>query len=113
MLKGKLKQNVGLHPHSKIEDEQRIVELADSIDEQIVMLDNRLDMVLENHEKDFLSAYRLHMVRVQQELTELKTRGTEAQLQLKQEKWIAALELELNHYRRDCVNIQKFCNMQS
>ncbi len=47
------------------------------------MLDNRLDMVLENHEKDFLSAYRLHMIRVQQELTELKTRGTEAQLQIK------------------------------
>jgi hypothetical protein len=83
LLQSKLKQNVGLHPHSKIEDEQRIVELADQIDEQIVMLDNRLDMVLENHEKDFLSAYRLHMVRVQQELTELKTRGTEAQLQLK------------------------------
>jgi hypothetical protein len=69
------------------------------------MLDNRLDMVLENHEKDFLSAYRLHMVRVQQELTELKTRGTEAQLQLKQEKRIAALELELNHYRQDCMKI--------
>jgi hypothetical protein len=63
------------------------------------MLDNRLDMVLENHEKDFLSAYRLHMVRVQEELTELKTRGTEAQLQLKQEKRISALEFELNQYR--------------
>jgi len=60
------------------------------------MLDNRLDMVLENHEKDFLSAYRLHMVHVQQELTELKTRGTEAQLQQKQEKKIASLEFELN-----------------
>lgn len=69
------------------------------------MLDNRLDMVLENHEKKFLSAYRLHMIRVQQELTELKTRGTEAQLQIKQEKRIAALELELNHYRHDCMNI--------
>jgi len=42
------------------------------------MLDNRLDMVLEKHEKDFLSAYRIHMLKVQQELTELKTRGTEA-----------------------------------
>ena len=75
-----MKQNMGTQPHSKIEDEQHIVELADQIDEQIVMLDNRLDMVLETHEKDFLSAYRLHMVKVQQELAELKTRGTEAQI---------------------------------
>ena len=77
------------------------------------MLDNRLDMVLEKHEKDFLSAYRIHMLKVQQELTKLKTRGTEAQLQAKQEKRIAQLELELNEYRQDCVNIQKFCNMQN
>ena len=44
------------------------------------MLDNRLDLVLEKHEKDFLSAYRYHMVKVQSELTELKGRANEKQL---------------------------------
>lgn len=64
-LKQKMSNNIGEQVYSRIEDEKRIVELADMIDEQIVMLDNRLDLVLENHEKEFLSAYRIHMVRVQ------------------------------------------------
>jgi hypothetical protein len=44
------------------------------------MLDNRMDIVLEQHEKDFLSAYRKHMIAVQKELTELKNKGTETEL---------------------------------
>lgn len=51
-----------------------------------------MDIVLEQHEKDFLQAYRKHMITVQQELNELKSRGTEAELQMKQDKKIAALE---------------------
>lgn len=54
--------------------------MIDKLDNQIVQLDNRLDMVLEKHEKDFLSAYRFHMVKVQQELTELKNMGTQLDL---------------------------------
>jgi len=59
-----MSNNIGEQVYSRIEDEKRIVELADMIDEQILMLDNRLDLVLENHEKEFLGAYRIHMVRV-------------------------------------------------
>jgi hypothetical protein len=51
------------------------VELTDKIDSEIYQLDNRLDLVLEKHETDFLAAYRYHMLKVQGELTDLKNHG--------------------------------------
>ena len=39
-----------------------------------------MDVVLEEHEKNFLSAYRKHMIAVQKELTDLKQKGTETEL---------------------------------
>lgn len=39
-----------------------------AMDRVIVDLDNDLDKVLEKNEKDFLTAYRFHMLNVQSEL---------------------------------------------
>ena len=49
--------------------EERIQFFAGKIDEQIVDLDQKLDHVLEKHEKDFLKAYRVQMLKVQDELS--------------------------------------------
>ena len=46
-----------LHNH-----ENRIQGLSDEINDQIKFLDGSLDQVLEKHEKDFLSAYRVRLV---------------------------------------------------
>lgn len=73
-----------------------IIDTVNKIDEQIAMLDNRLDLVLEKHEKDFLGAYRYHMVKVQAELTELKSRANEGKLQQKQDERIQKLEHDLS-----------------
>jgi hypothetical protein len=59
------------------------VQFTNEIDDEVIRLDNRMDMVLEQHERDFLSAYRKHMIEVQQELNQLKAKGTDAELQLK------------------------------
>jgi len=48
-----------------------------------LQLDNRMDIVLEAHEKDFLAAYRKLMIAVQKELSDLKNKGTDTELQLK------------------------------
>ena len=50
--------------HPGLDDEKKIVGLVNSIDDLIIKLDNMMDSVLEEHEKDFLSAYRKHMVSV-------------------------------------------------
>jgi hypothetical protein len=49
---------------SSIQKEQQVVEVTDRIDETFQQLDNRLDLVLEKHETDFLAAYRYHMLKV-------------------------------------------------
>ena len=77
------------------QNERLIIDTVTKIDEQIAMLDNRLDLVLEKHEKDFLGAYRYHMVKVQAELTELKSRANEGKLQQKQDERIQKLEHDL------------------
>lgn len=51
-----------------IEDEKKIVGFANSIDDCIKNLDIEMDQVLERHERDFLAAYRKHMISVQREL---------------------------------------------
>jgi len=73
-------------------NEERIIAVADKIDKQMENLDVMLDDRLEKHEKDFLQAYRFHMLKVQEELTTLKQRANEAQLKAKQEEKIQNLE---------------------
>ena len=61
--------NSDLSGHVNYELELKITNTVQAIDEQVVQLDNRMDLVLEQHEKDFLAAYRKHMIAVQKELT--------------------------------------------
>ena len=75
-------------------------------------MDTKLDNVLERHEKDFLKAYRVQMLKVQDELSQLRQRANEKELQSKQEKKITALEQEIAKYRNDCESIMKYCSMQ-
>ncbi len=46
--------------------------MSRQIDVQINDLDAKLDVVLEKHEKDFLKAYRQQMLKVQDELSQLR-----------------------------------------
>lgn len=44
--------------------EELVVHVANQIDKNITALDEKLDSVLERHEKEFLTAYRFHMLKV-------------------------------------------------
>ena len=46
----------------------RIKTLEEDTGKEIEDLDQKLDTVLEKNEKDFLTAYRFHMLKVQNEL---------------------------------------------
>lgn len=52
------------------------------------------------------------MLKVQDELSMLRQRANEKELQSKQEKKISALEQEISKYRNDCEAIMKYCSMQ-
>ena len=51
-----------------------------NIDDEVMNLDSKLDSVLEKNEKDFLMAYRFHMLKVQNELMQLKKKASETEL---------------------------------
>ena len=95
-----------------IEDEKKIVGFANSIDDCIKNLDIEMDQVLERHERDFLAAYRKHMIAVQRELQDLKAKGTETELQFRQNQRVMQLQKMIHRYREDCTNIMKYCTLQ-
>ena len=66
-----------------LDSEEKIEFLSRKIDDQITDLDQKLDHVLEKHEKDFLKAYRVQMLKVQDELLQLRARANEKELQSK------------------------------
>ena len=59
---------------------RRIGELVADQNKEIEDLDSKLDHVLEKNEKDFLTAYRFHMLKVQNELMQLKKKANETEL---------------------------------
>lgn len=65
--------------------QNKIGELSQDIDQEIDDLDQKLDTVLEKNEKDFLTAYRFHMLKVQNELMNLKKKANETELKTLQD----------------------------
>lgn len=109
---GNEKEDDPLKGMQNMTETQKIALLGDQINTQITDLDMKLDDVLAKHEKDFLKAYRFHMLKVQEELSTLKQRANEKELKNKQDKKITALEQEISKYRDDCSSIMKYCQMQ-
>ena len=52
------------------------------------------------------------MLKVQEELSTLRERANERELQAKQERKIATLEKEVGRYRTDCEALMKYTSMQ-
>lgn len=65
---------------NELDNDGKIEFFSRKIDEEIVDLDTKLDNVLEKHEKDFLKAYRVQMLKVQDELSALRQRANEKEL---------------------------------
>ena len=90
----------------------RISDLNKDIDKEVIDLDAKLDSVLEKNEKDFLMAYRFHMLKVQNELMELKKKASETELKAIQDSKLAELEKELRIMQEKCMLNRKFCDAQ-
>lgn len=61
-------------------------------------LDSNLDSVLEKNERDFLTAYRFHMLKVQSELMQLKKKANETELKTIQDAKLSELDKEQNRF---------------
>ncbi len=75
-------------------------------------LDTKFDRVLERHEKDFLSAYRGHMIKVQKELNYLRRKAKEQEIKLKKDERINNLQKSLDWFRKEALKLGKTCEYQ-
>ena len=71
--------------------------------------DSKLDRVVEKHEKDFLSAYRGHMLKVQKELSFLKKKANEQEFKLRKDDRIKSLEVSLDWFRKEALKLGSTC----
>eukprot|EP00347_Sterkiella_histriomuscorum_P008339 403345473 len=109
---------MGNNQSSKVQNNEmggysdRIQNLSIKINSQITDLDDRLDQILEKHEKDFLTAYRYHMLKVQKELVALKQKANENELKNQQESRINELEKQTQMFREQCMKLRNKCDAQ-
>ena len=82
------------------------------INTQVLELDTQLESILERHERDFLTAYRFHMLKVQKELVALKQKANEEELKSLQEAKLKALEQQIRDIRVGCMKIRGECDKQ-
>ena len=72
--------------------------------------DEHLDHILERNEKDFLTAYRGHMLKVQKELEFFKTKTSEQEFRLRTNEHVQKLEKSLEWFRDEALNLGKQMN---
>lgn len=85
---------------------KRHVELNDLIAD----LSDKLTIVSNSQEKEFLSAYRVHMLGVQLELKELKLKVAKAELSLQDDGEVSKLEDECNWFRTETNRLSSHCS---
>lgn len=66
--------------------------------------DDSLVQKLKQHEKDFLHAYQLHMVKIEKELQLLKSKAAEQDNKLHQDTRIVQLDQQLNWFKKEFEN---------
>ena len=71
-----------------------------------------MESILEKHERDFLTAYRFHMLKVQKELVSLKQKANEEELKSLQESKLKDLEQQIRDLRVECMMIRGECDKQ-
>ena len=68
-----------------------------------------MERVLEKHEKDFLTAYRSHMMKVQKELDFLRSKADDQEANRRQDEKLLHLEQRLDWFRAEAVTLGKSC----
>mmetsp|Transcript_6796 Transcript_6796/g.10224 ORF Transcript_6796/g.10224 Transcript_6796/m.10224 type:complete len:415 (-) Transcript_6796:134-1378(-) len=76
------------------------------LNEMIESLNEKLNVVASVQEKEFLSAYRVHMLSVQLELKELKLKVAKAEMSLQDDGEVSKLEEECNWFRTETMRLQ-------
>lgn len=76
------------------------------------MFNGKIGKLLQNHEKDFMLAYKDQMGQVQNELRILKSKIDEETLKQKNDEKLKILEEERDYFRAEAIRLDKLCKDQ-
>merc|ERR1712151_198614 len=87
----------------------RIVEHHQELTNLALALDQRMEALLMEHEKDFFLAYKTHMYKVQGEIKTLRMKADHEDAKTKEDTKIIALEGELDWFMTEALRLDELC----
>lgn len=84
---------------------QDIVVTYDHMQELLTQLDSIHTAIIQKHEADFISSYKEHMLKVQQELVQFKKKSSQYYQDIKKDETILDLQAKLKKITKNAVNI--------
>lgn len=86
---------------------KKVKDLHGQLRSTVSSLSEKIGLLLESREKDFLAAYRHHMYNVQKELQEARQRVKEAENAVKNNNEVRKLKQECDWFRRQAVRLDE------
>merc|ERR1719482_154209 len=87
----------------------RILGLHKDLQKLADTLDEKVEDMLNVHEKDFFLAYKSHMYTVQKEFKELKQKADEEETKTRRDAKIQSLEKELDWFMNEALRLDELC----
>lgn len=87
----------------------RIGEHHGALTNLALTLDQRMNALLQEHEKDFFLAYKTHMYTVQKEIKTLRMKADHEEAKTREDTKIKALEGELDWFVQEAVRLDELC----
>ena len=91
---------------------KKVSELHNEVQETIHSLDKKIDAIIEKEEKEFLSAYRNHLMRIQHELNLYKAKLDDKEFQLKHDILLNSLEKSLDFFKNEAIRLAELASNQ-
>jgi len=90
----------------------KISGLYDELQRIVMSLESKIDEVIEREEKEFLSAYKTHLVKVQNELNLYKAKLDEREYKLKHDHLLVSLRQSLDFFKKETVRLAECVSAQ-
>ena len=84
-----------------------INELYGGISSVIEQLNDKINNVIQYHEKDFFAAFKNRMYQIKEEMKILKEKASKERLEMKREERMATLQNERDWFRREALELDK------
>jgi len=87
----------------------RVVEHHGDLTNFAITLDQRMQRLLDEHEKDFFLAYKTHMYSVQRDIKTLRMKADHEEAKTREDTTIKALEGELEWFMTEALRLDELC----